>query len=423
MGRESESLQERLANSLGEVYPISQYSEEFMNNQMNTNQTMAPNEERIMQASEHEQRSENPPFPNAYGWDSGWQRTWEESGYADTRLTPVRMTADFGQQFKVATAQGEYTAETSGKLRHESESGSELPAVGDWLAAELLPGERRARIHGVLPRRSKISRKAAGTPVREQIVSTNVDILFLVTSLNYDLNIRRLERYLIMAWNAGTQPVILLSKSDLCDAEFRDRAVAEVSAVAPGVHVHVVSAQTGEGMNEVAAYFSGGRSCALAGTSGCGKSTLTNALLGGEVQRTSGIREDDSRGRHTTTHRQMFAIPGGGVLIDTPGMRELQLWEGEEDGLSGTFSDIDALAENCRFRDCTHNREEGCAVREAVELGELEPGRLAGYRKTERELAFLERKEKSRSSAGRAAGNGKRDQRKERRSKSWLNED
>ncbi|OWA33889.1 ribosome small subunit-dependent GTPase A [Saccharibacillus sp. O16] len=333
------------------------------------------------------------------------------------------MTADFGQQFKVAAAEGEYTAENTGRLRHDSEHGTELPAVGDWLAAELLPGEQRARIHAVLPRRSKISRKAAGMPVREQIISTNVDILFLVTSLNHDFNVRRLERYLIMAWNAGAQPIVLLSKSDLCDASFRAAALVDVSLAAPGVPVHVVSAQTGEGMQEVAAYFSGGRSCALAGTSGCGKSTLTNALLGGDVQRTSGIREDDSRGRHTTTHRQMFAIPGGGVLIDTPGMRELQLWEGEEDGLSGAFPDIEALAENCRFRDCTHNREEGCAVREAVDLGELEPGRLAGYRKTERELAFLERKEKSRSSSGRAAGNGKRDQRKERRSKSWLNEE
>ncbi|NGZ75411.1 ribosome small subunit-dependent GTPase A [Saccharibacillus alkalitolerans] len=332
------------------------------------------------------------------------------------------MTADFGRQFKVAAAEGEYAAEISGRLRHSAEAGAELPAVGDWLAAELLPGEKRARIHGVLPRRSKISRKAAGTPVREQIIATNVDTLFLVTSLNFDLNIRRLERYLIMAWNAGAQPVILLSKADLSEAGFRERAAAEVSLAAPGVPVHIVSAQTGEGMEEVAAYFSGGRSCALAGTSGCGKSTLTNRLAGGELQRTSGIREDDSRGRHTTTHRQMFPISGGGVLIDTPGMRELQLWEGEEDGMSGTFADIEALAERCRFRDCTHEREEGCAVKEALGSGELDAGRLAGYRKTQRELAFLERKEKSRSSAGRGAGSGKRD-RKERRSKNWLDED
>jgi len=362
-------------------------------------------------------------FQEAYGWDSSWQEAWLAAGFEAAGLTPVRMTADFGQQFKVATAAGEYTAETSGKMRHSTEHGAELPAVGDWLAAECLPGERRARIHGVLPRRSKISRKAAGNPVREQIIATNVDTLFLVTSLNYDLNIRRLERYLIMAWNAGAQPVILLSKADLCDEAFRLQALSEVSLAAPGVPVHIVSAQTGEGMEQAAGYFAGGRSCALAGTSGCGKSTLTNYLAGGHVQRTSDIREDDSRGRHTTTHRQMFEIPGGGVLIDTPGMRELQLWEGEEDGMSGTFSDIESLAGNCRFRDCTHNREEGCAVREAMNDGELDSGRLGSYRKTQRELAFLERKEKSRSATGRNAGNGKRDQRKERRDKNWLHEE
>lgn len=391
-------------------------SNEIMNSRTNT-QNMQQTE--ILVVKTNGERL----FPEAYGWDSSWQEAWMAAGFEAAGLTPVRMTADFGQQFKVATAAGEYTAETSGKMRHLTEHGAELPAVGDWLAADLLPGERRARIHGVLPRRSKISRKAAGNPVREQIIATNVDTLFLVTSLNYDLNVRRLERYLIMAWNAGTQPVILLSKADLCDESFRLQALSEVSLAAPGVPVHIVSAQTGEGMEQVAGYFAGGRSCALAGTSGCGKSTLTNYLAGGHVQRTSDIREDDSRGRHTTTHRQMFEIPGGGVLIDTPGMRELQLWEGEEDGMSGAFSDIEKLAGNCRFRDCTHNREEGCAVREAMEDGELDSGRLSSYRKTQRELAFLERKEKSRSAAGRSAGNGKRDQRKERRDKTWLHEE
>ncbi|WP_246369699.1 ribosome small subunit-dependent GTPase A [Saccharibacillus deserti] len=365
---------------------------------------------------------QTPQFPASYGWDEHWEVVWREAGYEESGLLPVRMTADFGQMFKVATAEGEYRAETSGRLRHLTDSEAELPAVGDWLAAEILPGEQRARIHGVLPRRSRISRKAAGAPVKEQIIATNIDTLFVVTSLNFDLNVRRLERYLIMAWNSGTQPVILLNKSDLCDDDFRERALLEVGRAAPGVPIHAVSAQTGAGLEEVAAYFAGGRSCALTGTSGCGKSTLTNRLAGGEGQRTSGIREDDSRGRHTTTHRQMVAMPGGGILIDTPGMRELQLWEGEEDGFSGTFSDIEVLAAGCRFRDCTHTGEEGCAVKEALDEGELDAGRMAGYRKTQRELAFLERKEKSRSSSGRAAASGKRD-RKERRSKDWLQED
>lgn len=190
-----------------------------------------------------------------YGWDQGWEETWNKAGFQDYGWIPVRMTADFGQQFKVATAEGECTAESSGRLRHLTADEADLPAVGDWLAAELLPGEKRTRIHGVLPRRSKISRKAAGAPIREQIIATNVDTLFLVTSLNFDLNIRRLERYLIMAWNSGTQPVILLSKADLCTADFLAQALEQVAAAAPGVPIHVVSAQTGEGMEEVAAYF------------------------------------------------------------------------------------------------------------------------------------------------------------------------
>ncbi|WP_040924848.1 ribosome small subunit-dependent GTPase A [Saccharibacillus kuerlensis] len=333
-------------------------------------------------------------FPESYGWDDHWKEVWKETGFEERGLLPVRMTADYGQQFKVATGSGEYKGETSGRLRHLIEKETDLPAVGDWLAAELLPGERRVRVHGVLPRRSIISRKAAGTPIREQIIAANIDVLFLVTSLNFDLNIRRLERYLIMAWNAGTQPVILLSKADLCSADFRLRALADVSLAAPGVPIHIVSAQTGEGMEAAASYFREGKSGALVGTSGCGKSTLTNWLMGSELQHTSGIREDDSRGRHTTTHRQMFLLPGGGILIDTPGMRELQLWDGEE----------------------------GCAVLEAVDSGILDAGRLTGYRKTQRELAFLERKEKSRSISGHPAGVGRKTK-KERRSKHWSYED
>ncbi|MCQ4087281.1 ribosome small subunit-dependent GTPase A [Saccharibacillus sp. JS10] len=362
-------------------------------------------------------------FPFTYGWDTHWQKIWDLTDYQHSGWVPVRMTADFGQQFKVATDKGECIAEYSGKLRHAIEAGAEIPAVGDWLAAELFPGESKARIHGVLPRRSKISRKAAGTPVREQIIATNIDILFIVTSLNLDLNLRRLERYLIMAWNSGTQPVIVLSKADLCDPDFRLQALNDVSLIAPGIPVHIVSAQTGEGIDELAHYFSDFRSCALTGTSGCGKSTLTNALIGKEVQRTSDIREDDSRGRHTTTHRQMFEMPHGGILIDTPGMRELQLWDGEEDGIKGTFSEIDTLAQHCKFRDCTHHQEEGCAVKEAIDQGELLEERLNSYRKTQREQKFLERKEKSRSFTERQGGSHRQNQKKQRRDKSWLNEE
>lgn len=322
-----------------------------------------------------------------YGWTDKTKSAWDERFGTLEGTVPARITADFGQKYRLITPFGELWGELTGKLRHELEEGNGVvPAVGDWAAAICRPQEGAAAIHGVLPRTSQISRQAAGAEVKEQIVAANVDVLFLVAALNHDFNLRRLERYLIMAYSSGATPVILLSKADVCDSPEDYIAMAE--GIAPGVPVLAVSALAGTGLEQLAPFLAGGATCALTGSSGSGKSTLLNRLAGEELQQTQGIREDDSRGRHTTTHRQLFPLPGGGVLIDTPGMRELQLWDGGADGISGAFADIEELAAKCRFRDCKHERELGCAVKEAVRSGQLDPSRLSNFRKTARELKF-----------------------------------
>ena len=285
------------------------------------------------------------------------------------------------------TAEGEAWGEVAGRLRWVAEGHAELPAVGDWVAVRGRPGEERAVIHAVLPRRTRFSRKRAGGEVEEQVVAANVDVAFLVTSLNRDFSPRRLERYLAMAWESGAEPVVVLAKADLCDDPEAFRAQAGV--VAWGVPVHVVSAADGRGVDELRAHLGEGRTGVFLGSSGVGKSTLANRLMGAELLSTRQVREGDDKGRHTTTHRQLLLLPGGGLLLDTPGMRELQLWGGEE-GVGATFADVEALAQGCRFADCTHAAEPGCAVRHAVERGALAPERLESWRKLLREVRHLE---------------------------------
>ncbi|MBW5446873.1 ribosome small subunit-dependent GTPase A [Cohnella sp. CFH 77786] len=343
---------------------------------------------------------------NEYGWNEFWELAWQTAGLSgDNGLQPARVTAQFSHAYRIVSAAGERLATVTGKFEFAAAGKSDFPAVGDWVAAELADGER-AVIHALLPRRSAMTRRAAGNREEEQVIGANLDFLFIVNALNEDFNLRRIERYLIMAWESGASPVVLLTKMDLCP-DWEEKA-AEVESVAPGVPVHAVSAAENRGKEQLAPYLLPGRTVAVTGMSGVGKSTLLNWLAEDDLQRVQGIREDDARGRHTTTHRELFLLPSGALLMDTPGMRELQLWEAR-DGWQEAFSDIAELAAKCRFRDCRHQSEAGCAVREALESGELDPKRYANYGKTERELARLARKEQTAAGRRQRAGGGKPD--------------
>lgn len=349
----------------------------------------------------------------AYGWNGHWEQLWQAGEWpGNARLAPARVVAQFSHAYRIVTGQDERLAEVTGKFEYAARAKSDFPAVGDWVAAEPLE-DNRAIIHAVLPRRTAMVRRAAGNRPEEQIIGANLDVLFIVCALNDDFNLRRIERFLVMAWESGASPVVLLTKSDLC-GDWEQKLI-EVEASAPGVPVHAVSAVMNRGKEALAAYLLPGTTVAVAGSSGVGKSTLLNWLAETERQRVQGIREDDAKGRHTTTHRELFRLPGGALLMDTPGMRELQLWEAHE-GRQEAFADIAALSARCRFQDCRHGSEAGCAVREALESGELDAKRYANYEKTERELAWQVRKEQTAAGRKNRGGIGKadRDRKKER---------
>ncbi|MDX1996301.1 MAG: ribosome small subunit-dependent GTPase A [Thermoanaerobaculia bacterium] len=320
------------------------------------------------------------------GWDDDFATALQ--ALHDTALVPGRVVAQLGPWERVATAAGEVAARTPGGVRHRATSALELPTIGDWVALRLstVPGEP-ARLEAVLARRSAFVRRAAGERDELQVVAANIDIVLLAAGLDGDFNPRRLDRYLTLAWESGAQPVVLLTKADL--AVDLESSLAAVRAAAPGVPVLAISVVDGRGLEELAAFFRPGRTVAFLGSSGVGKSTLLNRLLGTETQRVSAVRASDRRGRHTTTRRELFTLPGGALAIDTPGMRELQLWESDS-GLEATFEDLEALAADCRFRDCGHSNEPGCAVTAALVAGTLAPERLASWRKLEAEQQQLE---------------------------------
>jgi ribosome biogenesis GTPase len=266
--------------------------------------------------------------------------------------------------------------------------------VGDWVVLRKRADEPRGAIVAVLPRRSRFSRRMAGNVTDEQVVAANADVVFVVMSLDHDYSLRRLERYLLLARESGASPVILLTKPDLC--EDLPARVAEVVALAGDVPTHVVSPRRGEGLEAVAACVPAGRTGALLGSSGVGKSTIINRLVGRDVQRTRDVRASDSKGRHTTSHRELVPLPGGGFIIDTPGMRELQLWDVGQ-AFSETFDDVETLAGGCHFGDCRHRDEPRCAVKAAVDGGRLSADRLASYHKLQDELAFLARQQDERA--------------------------
>ncbi len=296
----------------------------------------------------------------------------------------ARVTEQHRDRYKVIGAAGEYAAAVSGKLAYCAADGADFPAVGDWVMTDR-QGDTAgtAVIHHILTRKSLFARKAAGTAAATQLIAANIDTVFICMALNADFNLRRLERYLTVAWGSMAAPVVVLTKADLC-ADLAAR-LAEVGAVAAGADIVVCSCQEDGGHRDILPYIQAGKTIAFIGSSGVGKSTLINRLLGRDLLATGEIRADDGRGRHTTTHRQLLLLPGGGVVIDTPGMRELQLDVGD---LAGAFSDIAALAENCRYNDCTHSGEPGCAVRQAVADGTLPEERLAGFAKLQKELGY-----------------------------------
>ena len=315
------------------------------------------------------------------GWTEALARHFEP--FAREGLVAARIAVEHRTKYGVYTEHGEAEAALTGKARHETVARRDRPAVGDWVAMAEPPAGGAGAIHAVLPRASAFTRKVAGREHEEQVVAANIDVAFLVTSLNAELNPRRLERYLTLAWKSGARPVVVLTKADL--VEDPAAAVRDVTAVAVGVSVLLTSAKTGLGIEELRGLLADHKTGTVLGSSGVGKSTLMNALVGWERQDTGAIREADDRGRHTTSRRELVRMPGGGLLIDTPGMRELQLSEAG-DGLLSAFDDIAELARGCAFRDCVHGSEPNCAVKDAVAAGRLSAERLESFHKLVREL-------------------------------------
>lgn len=324
---------------------------------------------------------------SSLGWDAAWAALFPT--HSDPSFLPARVARAHKHACEVLTPSGALSAVCTGRLLHEAASPADLPAVGDWVVLRPRPNEPQADIHALLPRRTLFSRRAAGPRAEEQVIAANVDTVFLVSSLDGNYNLRRIERYLTVAWESGAQPVVVLNKADLHPDVEGIRA--EVAAIAPAVPVIAVSALADAMLDALSPWLQPGRTVALLGSSGVGKSTLINRLLGAELLATGSTSEANGKGRHTTTWRELLVTTSGALVIDNPGMRELQLWQADPEALDDTFADISRLAHRCRFRDCRHQGEPGCAVRTALETGELDEARWRSYQKLQREQAYAAR--------------------------------
>lgn len=301
-------------------------------------------------------------------------------------LSIGRICAEYKENYKLFCESGELKAVISGKFRNNCKSREDFPAVGDWVLLDYIENENKAIIQEILNRKSKFSRKVAGKETQEQIIASNVDFAFIVCALNYDFNLRRIERYLSLIWQSGATPVVVLTKTDLCNNT--EEKIAQVENIAFGVDIHSISNVSAEGIEVLQKYFKENKTVVLLGSSGVGKSSLINNLAKSNIMKVNELRNNIEKGRHTTTHKQMIILPEGGLIIDTPGIRELQLWDAE-DGISQTFNDIEEIATFCKFCDCTHTNEPECAVRKAINDGLLDRNRLENYLKVQKEQEYL----------------------------------
>ncbi|HHI02105.1 MAG TPA: ribosome small subunit-dependent GTPase A [candidate division Zixibacteria bacterium] len=333
------------------------------------------------------------------GWNDYFSQQFEKYKInsdikKEQNTLPARVSCEHRNLYHVISENGDLTAEISGRFRHEAGSRADFPVVGDWVVITPHTDNKRSTIHAVLPRQSFFSRKAilGGGPkygmgkTEEQVLVANINSVFLVSGLDNDFNLRRIERYLTIAWDSGATPVVVLNKSDL--SENTEEQVEKVEEVAPGVPIYPVSAKDNEGLDALMQHIGKGQTVTFLGSSGVGKSSIINCLLGEDLMKVGNLRKSDGRGRHTTTYRELLILPDGGIVIDTPGIRELQIWT-DEKGLEKTFGDIEQLAKECKFKDCSHETEPGCAIQKALKDGTLDKKRYQGYLKLQKELTHL----------------------------------